>query len=152
MSDAIPVATLRTATLRDVPQILALERESAQAPHWTAQQYEKLVGGGIVLVAEAAGRVCGFLCAQAVANDWEIENVVVSGQSLRIGIGNALMQELVQRARREAVSTILLEVRESNGPARRLYEKQGFREVGRRRNYYVDPSEDAILYDFRLSR
>jgi ribosomal-protein-alanine N-acetyltransferase len=152
MSDAIPVATLRTATLHDVPQILELERKAPQAAHWTAPQYEKLVGGGIVLVAQAAGRFCGFLCAQSVASEWEIENVVVAHQSLRLGIGSALVQELAKRAQRESVSAILLEVRESNLPARRLYEKQGFREVGRRRNYYADPSEDAILYDFRLSR
>jgi ribosomal-protein-alanine N-acetyltransferase len=151
MSDAIPVATLRTATLHDVPQILALERESPQAAHWTAPQYEKLIGCGIVVAAEAAGQMCGFLCAQSVAKEWEIENVVVGGQSLRMGIGSALVQELVQRAQRKAVSAILLEVRESNLPARRLYQKQGFREVGRRRNYYADPSEDAILYDLRLS-
>ncbi len=45
---------------------------------------------------------------------------------------------------------ILLEVRESNLPARRLYEKHAFRDVGRRRMYYKDPAEDAILYELSL--
>jgi ribosomal-protein-alanine acetyltransferase len=152
MSDSIPVVTLRTATLNDVPQILALERESPHAAHWTAPQYQKLVGAGIVLVAEVAGRLCGFVCAQALASEWEIENVLVADRSLRMGIGSVLVQELVKRAQRARISAIRLEVRDSNVPARQLYEKHGFRKVGQRRNYYADPAEDAILYDFRLSR
>jgi ribosomal-protein-alanine N-acetyltransferase len=152
MPDASRVVSLRTATLQDVPQILALERQSPRAAHWTAPQYEKLVSGGIVLVAEAPSGVCGFICAQAVSNDWEIENVLVADQFLRAGIGSALVQELIQRAQQAGVSAIQLEVRESNLPARRFYEKRGFCEVGRRRNYYADPVDNAILYDFRLSR
>jgi [ribosomal protein S18]-alanine N-acetyltransferase len=151
MPDAIRVASLRVASLADVPQILALERESPHAAHWTAQQYERLIGAGIVLVAEAVGQLCGFICAQLVAGDWEIENVLVGNGFLRIGIGSRLVQELVQRARREGVSAIRLEVRESNLAARQLYRKHDFREVGRRRNYYSRPVEDAILYDCRLS-
>jgi [ribosomal protein S18]-alanine N-acetyltransferase len=50
------------------------------------------------------------------------------------------------------VGAILLEVRKSNLAARGLYEKQGFREVGRRRTYYADPEEDAILYALRFDR
>jgi ribosomal-protein-alanine acetyltransferase len=150
MPDASRIVSLRTATLHDVPRILPLERQSARAAHWTAQQYEKLVRGGIVLVAEAAGGVCGLICAQSVASDWEIENVLVADQFLRAGIGSALVQELIRRAQQADVSAILLEVRESNLAARQLYEKHGFREVGRRRNYYADPVEDAILYHLRL--
>jgi ribosomal protein S18 acetylase RimI-like enzyme len=63
-----------------------------------------------------------------------------------------LMRALIQRAKNEAVSAILLEVRESNLLARGLYEKQGFCKVGRRRAYYRDPAEDAILYALRFDR
>ena len=92
-------------------------------------------------------------CARkAVAGEWEIENVVVAAEFLRRGIANELVRELIQRAQNEAASAILLEVRESNLPARRLYEKHGFREVGRRRAYYRDPVEDAILYALRFER
>jgi [ribosomal protein S18]-alanine N-acetyltransferase len=59
---------------------------------------------------------------------------------------------LIQRAGNDAAPAILLEVRESNLPARRLYEKHGFREVGRRRAYYRDPAEAAILYALRFER
>ncbi|MGA7560868.1 MAG: ribosomal protein S18-alanine N-acetyltransferase, partial [Terriglobales bacterium] len=134
------------------PAVLALERQTAGAAHWTAEQYQKLVGGGVVLVAEEAGRLCGFIGAQAVAGEWEIENVVVAAELLRRRIGSELIGALIERARSEAAAAILLEVRESNVAARGLYEKRGFREVGRRRTYYADPVEDGILYALRLDR
>jgi ribosomal-protein-alanine acetyltransferase len=145
-------AAIRTAGFDDVAAILALERQTAAAAHWTAEQYRTLVGGGIVLVAEEAGRLCGFIGAQAVAGEWEIENVVVAAELARRGIGSELVGALIERARSEAAGAILLEVRESNLGARGLYEKQGFREVGRRRTYYADPVEDAILYALRFDR
>jgi ribosomal-protein-alanine N-acetyltransferase len=159
----MPVA-MRSARLNDVPAILAIERQSPSAAHWTAEQYDKLVRSGVVLIAELAvepaakhtaeepGQLCGFICAQAVMGEWEIENVVVAVEFLRRGIADELMRELIQRAANQAASVILLEVRESNRPARRLYEKHGFREVGRRRAYYSDPAEDAVLYALRFER
>jgi len=136
--------------LNDVPAILAIEQQSPGAAHWTREQYNKLVGSGVVLVAEEAGQLCGFVCARAVAGEWEIENVVVAAEFLRRGIANELMRALIQRAKNEVASAILLEVRESNLAARGLYEKHGFREVGCRRVYYRDPVEDAILYALRF--
>src|SRR6266852_4725958 len=143
---------IRSAAVDDVPAILAIERQAPSAAHWTAEQYKKLVGSGVVLVAEEAGSLCGFISAKAVAGEWEIENVVVSAEFLRRGIADELLRQLIQRAQNEAASTILLEVRESNLPARRLYERRGFRDVGRRRAYYSDPVEDAILYALPFDR
>jgi [ribosomal protein S18]-alanine N-acetyltransferase len=145
-------AAIRTARLNDVPAILMLEQQSRAAAHWTPEQYQKLVGGGSVLLAEADGRLCGFVCAQDVAGEWEIENVVVAPEFMRRGIASELLRGLMERARSEAASAILLEVRASNLPARRLYEKHDFGEVGRRRVYYTDPEEDAILMALRLDR
>ncbi len=147
----MPLA-IRSARLNDVPALLAIERQSPGAAHWSSEQYHKLVGSGVVLVAEEAGRFCGFVCAQAAAGVWEIENVVVDAGLLRRGIASELVHELIQRAQNEAAPAILLEVRESNLPARRLYEKHGFLVVGRRRAYYKNPVEDAILYALRLER
>ena len=146
----MPVA-IRSAALNDVPAILAIERQSPSAAHWTSEQYNKLVGSGVVLVAEEAGRLCGFVCAMAVAGEWEIENVVVAAELLRRGIADELVHELIRRAESEAASAILLEVRESNLPARGLYEKHGLREVGRRPAYYRNPVEAAILYALRFA-
>jgi len=132
--------------------ILALAEQSLLAAHWTTEQYSKLVGDGIVLVAEETGKLRGVVCAKVVTGEWEIENVVVAGECLRRGIASQLLYELMQRAESAAASAILLEVRESNLPARRLYEKLGFCEEGRRRRYYREPPGDAILYALRFTR
>ena len=58
---------IRSASLNHVPAILAIERQAPDAAHWTVEQYKKLVGSGVVLVAEEAteeaGKLCGFVCA-----------------------------------------------------------------------------------------
>jgi ribosomal-protein-alanine acetyltransferase len=137
---------IRSARLDDLPAILATERQAGSAAHWLADEYERLLRAGVVLVAEQAGKLCGFVSAKPVAGEWEIENVVVATEFLRQGIANQLMRALIEQAEKGAASRILLEVRESNQPARRLYEKHAFREVGRRHQYYNNPLEDAILY------
>lgn len=147
----MPLA-IRSAALNDVSAILSIEQRAPGAAHWRADQYNKLFDGGIILVAEETGKLCGFVCAKAVGGEWEIENVAVAAEFLRRGIAKELVRTLIQLAENEAASAILLEVRESNLPARRLYEKHGFREVGRRRMYYSDPAEDAILYALRFDR
>jgi ribosomal-protein-alanine acetyltransferase len=137
---------IRSATLEDLSAILAIERQAPSAAHWPADEYEKLVKTGVVLVAEQASKLCGFVCAKAVADEWEIENIVVASDSLRQGIADRLLQALIDHVGKASASRILLEVRESNRPARRLYEKHAFREAGRRIKYYNDPLEDAVLY------
>jgi [ribosomal protein S18]-alanine N-acetyltransferase len=142
--------TIRPAVLHDLSAILAIEQRANTAAHWTSAQYEKLLENGIVLVAEEAPVLRGFICAKAVAGEWEIENVVVAAEDQRGGVASELVRALIQRAKSQTAEAILLEVRESNLPARRLYEKQGFCEVGRRRAYYAGPVEDAILYALRF--
>ena len=142
----MPPAILR-ATLDDIPAIRALEQAAPTAAHWSPEQYAKLVATGLVLVAERNRQLCGVVCAKSVAGDWELENIVVASHSLRQGVADSLMRALLDRIGSSAVSRIFLEVRESNSPARRLYEKHGFKETGRRRNYYQNPLEDAILYE-----
>jgi ribosomal-protein-alanine acetyltransferase len=144
------VRTIRSATSKDVSAIVQLEQRAPTAAHWTPEQYDKMVSHQIVLMAEEAGKLCGFICANLIAGEWEIENVVVGAEFLRRGVAGELMRELMQRAGNDAATAILLEVRESNVPARGLYLKHGFREMGRRRGYYGGPAEDAILYALRL--
>src|SRR6202044_4153838 len=60
---------IRSAAVDDIPGILAIERQAPNAAHWTPEQYNKSVEGGFVLVAEIAGQVCGFVCANAVAGE-----------------------------------------------------------------------------------
>jgi len=100
----------------------------------------------------------GFLVARGVGGDWEIENIVVSAHLRRQGVGTDLLKSFLARVgKREAsesssaqsaAKTVHLEVRESNLAARELYTRMGFVPAGRRKGYYSDPPEDAILLKF----
>jgi ribosomal-protein-alanine N-acetyltransferase len=142
--------TLRPATLDNLPAMIAIAKRSPTAAYWTAEQYERLLGNGFVWVADHEGEICGFVCAQVVAGEWEIENIVVAHELQRCGVADALMGALIREAQKQAGTKILLEVRESNLPARRLYEKHGFAREGRRKGYYRHPVEDAVLYELRV--
>jgi ribosomal-protein-alanine N-acetyltransferase len=143
---------IRHATLADFPQMQTLEVQSSTAAHWTKAQYDALFAAHaplrIALVArfENDDQVGGFLIASCVTDDWEIENIVVKENRKRRGIGTALVGQLVADAQAAGARSVILEVRESNVPARRLYESIGFTCEARRKLYYRDPDEDAILY------
>lgn len=147
---------IRPATPADIVSMRALEQQAETAAHWPEREYDALFSPDapkrIALVAaEPAEVVAGFLIARCAVDEWEIENVVVAAPLRRAGIGRALVDELLWRAQENHLTAVLLEVRESNTPARRLYEKAGFSEVGRRTAYYRDPSEDALLLKYSVS-
>lgn len=161
MDPAISI-TIRPAAEADIPCILALERQSATAGHWSEAQYRQLLGDhdnhpGLVLVAERSGvessqtqSILGFLVAQHLGPEWELENIVVEPAVQRKGLGRRLLEALLTRARDLHSEAVFLEVRESNAAARNFYEKAGFHPTGRRKGYYPDPPEDAILYGRNL--
>jgi len=141
--------------------MLRLERNSATAAHWSEAQYECLFQADegqiprLVLVAQRdiprersdrAPTVVAFLIARYLAYEWELENIVVAPEARGQGIGTHLMTELLVRATQASSHSVFLEVRESNAPARALYQKLGFLQTGRRKSYYNNPVEDAILY------
>jgi ribosomal-protein-alanine N-acetyltransferase len=132
---------------------MRLMNHSATAAHWSREQYDRVFGADsprrIALVVQDAGAVQGFLVAQVVADEWEIENIAIAGQARRRGLGTRLLGEFLDRARAQGAQAVFLEVRESNRAARSLYDKWAFQESGRRVNYYSQPEEDAIVY--RLS-
>jgi tRNA threonylcarbamoyladenosine biosynthesis protein TsaB len=138
--------TIRPATTNDVPAIVALERQVANASHWSRKQYESRLKDGFLLVAESDSQLVGFICARPLTGECEIENVVVREMFRRKGIASVLLQALVDTARKTGNPTFHLEVRASNIAAQQLYEKHGFQPAGKRPNYYRDPREDAILY------
>jgi ribosomal-protein-alanine N-acetyltransferase len=90
--------------------------------------------------------VQGFLVARDLGPEWEIENIVIANSAQRRGLGARLVQEVLERAQTQGTQAVCLEVRESNQAARGLYSKLGFVESGRRKSYYGNPEEDAVLY------
>ena len=89
---------------------------------------------------------CGFLVAQCGGPEWELENLAVLPALRRRGVGAALLATLLEEAGARHAERILLEVRASNQSAIRLYAQAGFQLLARRRGYYQNPTEDALLF------
>lgn len=147
---------IRPATLADVTPMMLLQCQSATAGHWTEDQYRQALQSQstkrLVLVIEgplapdAPTGILAFLVARHVAPDWELENIVVAPTARRKCLGKRLLQDLLSIARESNSSSVFLEVRDSNTAARTLYEQAGFAPTGRRKSYYTNPQEDAVLY------
>jgi len=145
---------IRLATAEDIPSLLEIERESANASHWSSEKYQEIFSSSspfrIALVHSDATEIHGFLISRTLGGEWELENIAVSPGARRRGIASLLLQELLRQAKENKASAILLEVRESNLEARSLYRKSGFQESGVRPSYYHAPDETAIIYRLYL--
>jgi len=103
-------------------------------------------------VVERDSQIAGFMVGCQVGEEWEIENIAVTGSAQRSGLGTRLLSEFLQLVRERGGQAIFLEVRESNRAARALYRKLAFVEAGRRRQYYENPLEDALILKFKFSQ
>lgn len=147
--------TVRSAAPSDIPLLLALQNQSATSAQWSEGQYKDVFSGDgpsrLLLAAEVAPcQTMGFLLALHVASEWELENIVVAPAWRHSGIGCRLLTALIETAKQTNSEAVFLEVRESNFAARGLYEKCGFQQTGRRKSYYSNPLEDAIIYRLSL--
>ena len=96
-------------------------------------------------------KVSGFLILSAVLDEAEILEVAVSENLRRKGIASELMEEILDWCKKNGIGRILLEVRKSNFAAINCYKRFGFVKDGFRKNYYRNPSEDAVLMSKKLS-
>ncbi len=138
--------TLTPMTAELIPQIAALERACFSHP-WTEEmlQQELWNEAAVIIVAlREDGVVLGYAGLQTVLDEGYINNVAVAANVRRQGIADELIAAFV-RFGQAKLAFLTLEVRASNAPAIALYMKHGFAQVGRRRGYYDDPKEDAIL-------
>lgn len=143
---------IRDVTSKDIERIVELERACFSLP-WTARQLEtQLRPDHVFLAACEGGELVGYVGLEYVLDEGYISNVAVSPEQRRRGTAQALLCELERRARALGLGFLTLEVRQGNAPARALYEKSGYKTVGRRKNYYQNPREDAILMTLELSR
>ena len=136
-----------------LPQLEELERRCFSLP-WTREQLKGQLPDEhhVFLTALRGEQLLAYVGMMHVLDEGYISNVAVAPEERRQGIGDALIEELMRRAEGLALSFVTLEVRESNLPAAALYEKHGFSPVGRRKNYYELPREDAILMTNYLER
>ena len=97
------------------------------------------------LVAEEEGRVLGYVGSQTVLGETDMMNIAIHPDFRKRGIGTALISCLIDTLSNQGSHSLMLEVRASNNPAISVYTKLGFFEVGRRKNYYRNPKEDALI-------
>ena len=126
--------------------VCAIENACFAHP-WSRQSIEAELDNenSLFYVAVEDGQVVGYIGMSFVLDEGYFYNVAVKADCRKNGVGSALIQTLVTHCRKNNFAFLTLEVRESNAPARSLYEKFGFIKVGERKNYYSDPTENAVL-------
>ena len=129
-----------------VDGVCALEKNCFVHP-WSRQSIESALENeqSLFYVAVEEGQVIGYIGMSFVLDEGYIYNVAVSEAHRRKGVGSALIQTLVTHAKKNNFAFLTLEVRDGNRAARSLYETFGFVKVGERKNYYTDPTENAVL-------
>lgn len=132
-----------------LPQLEELEKLCFSLP-WTIEQLRSQLPDEhhIFLTALEGEHLLGYVGMMYVLDEGYISNVAVAPEARRKGIGDALIEELMRRAELLGLAFVTLEVRQSNAPAAALYEKHGFTAVGKRKNYYDLPREDAVLMTY----
>ncbi len=142
VSEAVSV---RRLAYGDLPSVISVERRSFPTP-WSLAMFvlELSKPSGICLAAEDQhGRLVGYLVCSRYEQVWHLMNVAIAPEHRRSGIATMLIERLFGEAGSDARYT--LEVRVSNLAAIAMYERFGFRSAGRRRRYYNDNGEDALI-------
>ncbi|MFN8114435.1 MAG: ribosomal protein S18-alanine N-acetyltransferase [Solirubrobacterales bacterium] len=131
-------------TYGDLPGVLSIERRSFPAP-WSLAMFVLEVSkpSGVCLAATNGDEILGYLVCSRYADVFHLMNVAVDPDRRRLGIAERMVERMLVEAGREERYT--LEVRVSNHGAIAMYEKLGFRRAGRRRRYYSDNGEDAMI-------
>ena len=158
---------LRPAVSTDFVSIVALERATEYAPHWSPATYAAMLDTSgaelkrCILVAVKGESLIGFAVglmhpSQAEvdtsqsARVAEVESVVVATQARRLGIGRALCTAILNWVRTQGATEVVLEVRATSAAPIALYTALGFQQTGRRRRYYRDPTDDALVMRLEL--
>ena len=137
---------VRLATAADLPAVAAIEQAAFSDP-WSPSSFRALLRTSAVCfsVADHGGIVVGYSVAWFAADEAELANLAVGAPARGRGVGALLLDAVLAHAAHRGAATVYLEVRESNAAARRLYASRHFAEVGRRRRYYRNPVEDALV-------
>lgn len=140
------MTAFRQMTISDVPQVAALEKACFSDP-WSERSIASELDNGLScwLVAMEGDRVVGYVGSQTVLDETDMMNLAVHPDYRRRGLAQQLIEHLLHTLRQRGSRSLTLEVRASNAPARALYEKTGFSQVGLRKNYYRNPGENACI-------
>jgi ribosomal-protein-alanine N-acetyltransferase len=154
---------IRVAEVGDLAEVVKMERTIPEAPHWADAEYAAILDSErnadsrvrrCLSVAEADGRLVGFAVGKVVLDgDFDsgvgrfavLETVAVDAAARRCGVGRALCEAIVAWSNEQGARILELEVRAGSAGAIALYSGLGFVVAGRRRGYYREPAEDAVL-------
>lgn len=144
---------IRVLRAGDLPDVLAIEREVFPEDAWTDRMFASELGQPgtrYYIVAEADGVIAGYAGLSTAGNQADVQTIAVRADRQGMGIGTALLRELIAAARNRGCRELFLDVRADNDRARRLYRRTGFAEVGVRRGYYQAAGVDAIVMRLRI--
>ena len=129
-----------------IDQLAELEVQCFSDP-WSRESLTEELSNplSVYYLCMEGAQVLGYIGTRQLGEEWEIVNVAVRPARRREHIASRLMEWLLADAREKRAQTVFLEVRESNLPAIRCYERFGFRQVGLRKRYYEKPVENALL-------
>lgn|SRR5690242_4535451 len=148
--DDIP--SIRAMTLEDVDGVVAIERGVFLFP-WTPGNFSDSINAGYhCVVLDKGGQLFGYGVMTIGAEEAHLLTLSIATESQGKGWGERLLRHFIQIAREQHVRSIFLDVRVSNHAAARLYERIGFKRVGRRRDYYpaMGGREDSLIMELRL--
>lgn len=142
---------VREMNWTDVPKVLEIERISFTTP-WSELAFLKEIYSpySVIKVAILDGEVAGYICASHLLDEGHILNLSVHPDLRRRGVATALVEKVINELRMKRCRSLFLEVRVSNHGAIHFYERFGLMPVGCRRNYYTQPTEDAVLMKLDL--
>ena len=130
----------------DVESIRKLLWRTPEAAPWYEDDFLRAFESNFNLrIAEEEGSVCGLVAFRVMADEAEILNLAVDSSRRRRGLGSLLVEHAIAACKSEGATRVFLEVRDSNRVARDFYARMGFAEAGRRRQYYRQPIEDALV-------
>jgi [ribosomal protein S18]-alanine N-acetyltransferase len=146
---AVPMSevTIRAAGLDDLDRIAALETESFPAP-WKRHYFEselRAAGRFNRVAIDGEGALVGYLFSMHYADELHINKIAVATQLRRRGLARLLMSDCVAFARQNGITTLSLEVRQSNEPAQEFYRGLNFTSVYVRKNYYPDGEAAVVM-------
>lgn len=150
-------AKIRRLEEQDIDAVVGIQTQCREASQWPRKEYELLAASTSAnnttpcWVAENDGRVAGFLAARKLTDEMEILNLVVAPAARRQRMATQLLAEAMQWAVQNGIDKVHIEVRASNAAATAFYASRGFLATDKRRNYYRDPADDALLLTAALS-
>lgn len=138
---------VRAMEERDLDRIMEIEKDCFTTP-WSRESFLLEITENMLakyIVAEIDGIVAGYGGIWMIIGEGHITNIAVESKYRRMGVGKKILEGLIKLSKRMFVTSMTLEVRESNYVAQSLYEQYGFKKHGRRPKYYADDGEDAIV-------